>query len=137
MSPNRQRIALLLALIAISAAAGCPTSANAKSYGKLIVSRHATPGAPLDVHFDRVHAPSAFLLVVTGPSNEQLSFKWSLHCVGATPRESGGASGRANIVSGHWVKRVRPTWIRHPISCSGSIEGSTATSPVLGRIFAA
>ncbi|HTA06269.1 MAG TPA: hypothetical protein VK774_07895 [Solirubrobacteraceae bacterium] len=138
MSSNRQRIAQLLAVTAIStAAASYPAFAEADSYGKLIVRRHAAPAAALDVRFGRVHAPHAFLLVVTEPSNEQLSFKWSLHCVGAAPRESGGASGRASIVSGHWVKRVRPTWIKHPVSCSGTIEGSTATSPVLVRIFAA
>ncbi len=137
MSSNRLRLVPLLALVAIGAPTACPTSASARSYGKLIVRRHAAPVAPLDVRFDHVRAPSAFLLVVSEPSNQQLSFKWSVHCVGAAPKESGGASGRASVVSGHWVKRVQTTWIKHPVSCSGTIEGSTATSPVLVRIFAA
>jgi hypothetical protein len=137
MSSNRPRIVPLLAIIAIGATAPYAASASAKSYGKLIALRHAAPAAPLDARFSRVHAPRAFLLVVTEPSNEQLNFKWSLHCVGAKPRESGGASGRASTVSGHWVKRVRPTWIKHPAFCSGTIEGSSATSPVLVRIFSA
>ncbi|HEX3851575.1 MAG TPA: hypothetical protein VHW01_11455, partial [Polyangiaceae bacterium] len=127
MSSNRQRIQPLLALIAICAVSvSCPGFAAAMSYGKLIARRHAAPAASLDVQFSRVRAPHAFLLVVTEPSKEQLSFTWSLHCVGAAPRESGGASGRATVLSGDWVKRVRPTWIRHPVSCSGRIEGSTA-----------
>jgi hypothetical protein len=139
MSSTRQQIQPLLAAVAISAAVSvsCPAFAEATSYGKLIASRHAAPTTALDVQFSRVRAPRAFLLVVTEPSHERLSVKWSLHCAGAAPSESGGASGRASIVDGHWVKRVRPVWIKHPVSCSGTIEGSPATSPVLARVFAA
>ena len=66
-----------------------------------------------------------------------LEFNWSVRCVGAAPKESGGATGRAIVSSGHWVKRIQPIWIKHPVSCSGAIEGSASTSPVLVRVFSA
>lgn len=136
MSPTRQR---LLPLIATFATVGalCPGPAGAEGYGRLIARHSATPTGALDTSFDHVRPPRAFLLVVTEPKGEPLSFRWSVHCLGSGPRESGGASGRAIVSSGHWVKRIRPTWIKHPVSCSGTIVGSAAASPVLVRVFAA
>jgi hypothetical protein len=111
-------------------------SAAAETYGKLIVRHSAAPAATLETRFDRVRAASSFLLVVTEPVREPLSFTWSVRCDGANHRESGGASGRATIANGHWVKRISPDWIEHPATCSGSISGVAAGTPVLIRVFA-
>lgn len=135
MSPRRQRLLPCLALLA-AVGALCATSAGAETYGRLIVRHSATPSAALDTSFGHVRPPRSFLLVVTEPKGEPLSFRWSVHCIGSGPKESGGASGRAVVSSGHWVKRIRPLWIKHPVSCSGSIAGSAAGSPVLVRVFA-
>jgi hypothetical protein len=134
-SPIRQR---QLAPVAVSllAAALCPAAALAGTYGTLIVRHNAAASAALETRFDRVRPPQSFLLVVSEPSKAPLKFKWSVRCSSSTHKESGGASGEAVVASGHWVKRVRANWIKHPISCSGSIDGSAAGSPVLVRVFA-
>jgi hypothetical protein len=111
--------------------------ARADTYGRLLVRGSAAPAGPFEAHFERARPPRTFVLVVTEPRPEQLSFSWSVRCIGSGPKESGGASGRANVGSGHWVKRIRADWIRHPVSCSGTIAGSAAASPVLARIFIA
>ncbi len=111
-------------------------SAGASSYGRLIVRNNALPASTLDTQFTHVQPPQSFLLVVTEQNRASLHFKWTLHCYSATRRESGGASGEATVSSGHWVKRVRADWIKHPAYCTGSIAGSAASSPVLVRIFA-
>jgi hypothetical protein len=135
MSPNRQR---LLALTAASSACIALSSApaGAETYGKLIVRHSAAPAATLETRFSKVRAADSFLLVVTEPAREPLSFTWSVRCNGTGHRESGGASGRATIANGHWVKRISPNWIKHPVSCSGSIDGVAAGKPVLVRVFA-
>jgi hypothetical protein len=136
MSSNRQRLPAVLATsLACVTLAGAP--AAAESYGKLIVRHSAAPAATLETRFEKVRAASSFLLVVTEPAREPLSFTWSLRCDGANHRESGGASGRATIANGHWVKRISPHWIEHPATCSGSISGVAAGTPVLVRVFAA
>jgi hypothetical protein len=135
MSSNRQWLLPTIAAITVSAAF-CPSPAAAETYGRLIVRHSATPTETFAAPFSHVRPPRAFLLVVTEPNREQLNFRWSVHCVGSGPKESGGASGRASVASGHWVKRIQPSWIKHPVSCSGTIEGSAAASPVLVRVFA-
>jgi hypothetical protein len=135
MSPNRQRLLPVIAALLVIAAP-CANAASAETYGRLIVRHNATPSGALETRFAHVRAPGSFLLVVTEPTREQLNFRWSVHCTGSQPSESGGASGRASVVSGHWVKRIRPRWIKYPVSCSGTVEGSAGASPVLVRIFA-
>jgi hypothetical protein len=136
MSPNRQRLlgpaAATLACAALGAA-----PAVAGTYGKLIARHSAAPAETLETHFSHVDAARSFVLVVTEPAREPLSFTWSLRCSGANHRERGGASGRATIANGHWVKRISPHWIEHPATCSGSIAGVAAGTPVLVRVFAA
>ncbi len=135
MSSNRQRLLPSIAVLATSAALSV-SPATADTYGRLIVRHSATPAATFETSFAHVRPPRSFLLVVTEPNREQLDFRWSVHCVGSARNESGGASGHASVASGHWVKRIQPHWIKHPISCSGTIEGSAAASPVLVRVFA-
>jgi hypothetical protein len=113
-----------------------PATVAASGYGRLIVRNNALPASMLDTQFTHIQPPQSFLLVVTESSKTELRFKWSLHCYNAARRESGGASGEALVGSGHWVKRVRADWIKHPAYCTGSIVGSAASSPVLVRIFA-
>jgi hypothetical protein len=136
MSSKRLRLlaptATSLACVALGAA-----PAVAGTYGKLIVRHSAGPAETLETHFSNVRAARSFLLVVTEPAREPISFTWSLHCDGANHRESGGASGRATIANGHWVKRISPHWIQHPARCSGSVAGVAAGTPVLVRVFAA
>jgi hypothetical protein len=116
-------------------AATLPSTVFATTYGRLIVRNNAMPASVLDTQFGHVRPPRSFLFVVTEPSKTELQFKWSVHCYSASRRESGGASGEATVSSGHWVKQVRATWIKHPAYCAGSIVGSAATSPVLVRVF--
>jgi hypothetical protein len=127
-----------LAPVAVSllAVAFCPAVALAETYGKLIVRHSAAASTTLATRFDRVHPPQSLVLVVSEPSKAPLNFKWSVRCSNSARRESGGASGEAVVASGHWVKRVRIDWIKHPASCSGSVDGSAAGSPVLVRVFA-
>jgi hypothetical protein len=134
MPSNRQRSLPLITALAASMLWAIP--ASAQTYGRLIVRHTAAPTSTLATRFTNVHAPRSFLLVITEPAQTQLEFSWSVRCLGSAPRESGGASGRANVASGHWVKRIRPNWIKHPVSCSGIIEGSAGESPVLVRVFA-
>src|SRR5215475_8515746 len=98
MSPTRQRLLPFLAIIA-TASVLSPVPAAAETYGRLIVRHNATPTGALDTNFGQVRAPRAFMLVVTEPKGETLSFNWSVHCVGSGPKESGGASGRAIVSS--------------------------------------
>ena len=138
MSSNRQRLLPAIAIAAITTSAAiCPAIAASETYGRLIVRHSATPTTAVATTFSHGRPPRSFLLVVTEPNKEPLNFKWSVHCVGSGPKESGGASGRASVASGHWVKRIQPRWIKHPVSCSGTIEGAAAASPVLVRVFAA
>ena len=129
-----RRLVTLAPVLAIAAL--LPASVAASTYGTLVVRHSALPGTMLEAQFGRVPSAGSFLLVVTEPAKTQLQFKWSVHCYNAARRESGGASGEATIASGHWVKRVRANWIKHPAYCSGSVIGSAATSPVLVRVFA-
>jgi hypothetical protein len=135
MSPNRQRLIALTAASSACVALSC-APASAETYGRLIVRHNAAPATALETRFSRVRAVDSFLFVVTEPTREPLSFTWSVRCSSADHRESGGASGRATIANGHWVKRIFPNWIKHPSSCSGSIEGAAAATPVLVRVFA-
>jgi hypothetical protein len=135
MSSFRQPLQASIAVVTTVAALSCAT-ASAETYGRLIVRHSALPAASLETRFARVRPPRSFLLVVTESNHEQLNFSWSVRCVGSHPKESGGASGRASVVSGHWVKRIRADWIKHPVSCSGAIDGSAGASPVLVRVFA-
>jgi hypothetical protein len=128
------RVALIVVLLA--GVALSPAGAAASTYGKLVVQHAARPAATLQTDFVRVRPARSFLLVVTAPSEVQLAFSWSVHCFNPAHRESGGAEGEATIASGHWVKRVRANWIRHPAYCTGSVTGTAGTSPVLVRVFA-
>jgi hypothetical protein len=136
MSSNRHGLLHAIAAVAAGVTLCSASPAAAETYGRLIVRDSATPSAPFATPFSHVRAPKSFLLVVTEPNREPLSFRWSVHCVGSGFKESGGASGRASVTSGHWLKRIEPRWIEHPVSCSGTIEGSAAASPVLVRVFA-
>ena len=135
MSPTRQRL-LTPAVASVACLALGVAPAVAGSYGKLIARHRAAPAETLETRFSNVRAARSFLLVVTEPAREPLSFTWSLRCDGANHHESGGASGRATIANGHWVKRVSPQWIKHPVTCSGSVAGVAAGTPVLVRVFA-
>ena len=117
-------------------AALLPATVAASGYGKLIVRNNALPASMLDTQFSHIQPPQSFLLVVTEPSKTVLRFKWSVHCYSTARRESGGANGEATVSSGHWVKRIRADWIKHPAYCTGGIVGSAASSPVLVRVFA-
>jgi hypothetical protein len=131
----RQRPLVLIA-ISVASIVATSTPAAASTYGALIVRHDAPPSATLTTSFANVRPSKAFLLVVTEPLKTPLQFRWSIHCASANGRESGGASGAATVANGHWVKRVVVTWIKHPASCSGRVEGSTSSSPVLVRVFA-
>jgi hypothetical protein len=135
MSPNRQRLPVLIAASSVCVALGS-VPAFAQTYGKLIVRHSAAPAATLETRFTRVRAARSFLLVVTEPDREPLSFTWSLRCSGSAHGESGGISGRATIADGHWVKRVSTSLVKHPRSCSGSVTGAAAGAPVLVRVYA-
>jgi hypothetical protein len=132
---RHQRLALIV-VVPLATVALSPTVAAASTYGKLVV-RHATaPTATLETHFGHVRPARTFLLVVTEPSEVQLAFSWSVRCFNPAHRESGGAEGQATVAGGHWVKRVRADWIKHPAYCTGSVTGAAGTSPVLVRVFA-
>ncbi|HEX8714477.1 MAG TPA: hypothetical protein VF706_02825 [Solirubrobacteraceae bacterium] len=132
----QRSLVLIAATAAVTAAAAAALGAHASTYGKLLVRHDAAPSASLETRFAHVRPPGSFLLVVTEPTDAPLEFSWSLRCVSASRRESGGASGKAIVSSGHWVKRERADWIKRPAVCMGSISGSAAASPVLVRIFA-
>jgi len=135
MSSNRLRL-LVPAATSLACVALGSAPAVAGTYGKLIVRHSAGPAETLETRFSNVRAARSFLLVVTEPAREPLSFTWSLRCDAASHRESGGASGRATIANGHWVKRISLHWIQHPARCSGSVAGVAAGTPVLVRVFA-
>jgi hypothetical protein len=126
-------MAALLAIAALWLASSAVATGN---YGKLLARHNAAPASTLETHFGRVAPSSSFLLVVTEHSRTQLDFSWSVHCFDPAHKASGGASGKATVVNGHWVKRVRADWIKHPAYCMGSVEGSASASPVLVRVFA-
>jgi len=134
MSSIRQKLTQTSAVVLVGALVYASPVAAA-TYGRLIARGNAAPSAAFQARFVHVRSPHSFVLVVTEPKTEQLNFSWSVHCTGSEPNESGGASGRASVGNGHWVKRIRPNWIRHPVSCSGTIEGVSAASPVLARVF--
>ena len=137
LSPIRQRHLVLVSLAALAGGAiTAPLSAGASSYGTLIAHRNAAPSASFATRFANVRPPRSFVLVVTEPTDAPLMFRWSLRCVGASPREHGGASGEATVSNGRWVKRVRADWIEHPALCSGGISGAATAHPVLARVFA-
>jgi hypothetical protein len=121
------------ALLAVTLLAA---SADASTYGRLIVRNDAMPSSALDTRFAHISPPRSFLLVVTEPAKTKLQFTWSLHCYNAARRESGGASGEATVTTGRWVKQVRANWIAHPAYCTGGVTGSATGNPVLVRIFA-
>jgi len=121
---------------ALLAGALLPAACTASTYGRLIARNAAAPASMLDTQFSHARPAPSFLLVVTEPTKAELHFKWSLHCYNASRKQSGGASGEVTVSSGHWVKRVRANWIKHPAYCDGAIVGSAASSPVLVRIFA-
>jgi hypothetical protein len=131
----RQR-ALALFAICVAALAASTTPAAARTYGALIVRHDAAPAMTLATSFTHVRPTGSFLLVLTEQSKTPLSFHWSIRCFSASGREAGGASGAATVANGHWVKRIGVNWIKHPASCSGKIEGSAPSSPVLVRVFA-
>ncbi len=139
VSPTRPRghaPLIAVAIVAGALGAAAPTNAGARTYGRLIVRHAAAPSTSLQTSFAAVRPPGSFLLVVTEPTEAPLEFRWSLRCASASHRESGGAEGAANVSGGHWVKRVRVDWIKHPASCTGSISGSAGTSAALVRVFA-
>jgi hypothetical protein len=131
----RQRSLALIA-ICVAALAASTTCAAASTYGALIVRHDSAPSMTLATDFEHVRPTGSFLLVVTEQSRTPLSFHWSIRCTSANGRETGGASGAATVANGHWVKRVGVTWIKHAASCSGKVEGSASSSPVLVRVFA-
>jgi hypothetical protein len=136
MSPNRQRLLALIAASSVGVALSSTcTLAQAQTYGKLIAKHSAPPASLLETRFTSARPTHSFLLVVTEPDREPLSFTWSVHCSGSTHGESGGISGRATIADGHWVKRISTRLVKHPRSCSGSITGAAAGAPVLVRVF--
>jgi hypothetical protein len=132
----RPRRALPIAAI-LSTLALWPTTAAAGSYGTLVADHAAEPASSLETIFDQVRPARIFWLVVTEPSREQLSVTWSVRCSSSAGRESGGATGRAIVTHGRWVKAVRANWIKHPALCSGTVTGSATGGPALVRIYAA
>jgi hypothetical protein len=134
-SPLRTRLLRPLGLALLTAAL-LPAGSAASTYGRLVARHAAAPASMLDTQFNHARRAGSFLLVVTEPTKAELQFKWSLHCYDAARKASGGASGEVTVSSGHWVKRVRANWIKHPAYCAGGIVGSAAGSPVLVRIFA-
>lgn len=135
-SPIRQRRLALIAVPLVTAALWPAVSSAAENRGKLIARHAAGPSSTLETRFVRVRPTRSFVLVVTAPSEGQLEFSWSVHCFNPAHRERGGATGEATVANGHWVKRIRADWIKHPAYCSGSVEGATGSSPVLVRVFA-
>ena len=135
ISPNRTRLLTLVAA-PLTWAVLCPAAVSAETYGKLVARHSSAPSTMLETRFGPVRPARSFLLVVTEPTKDQLNFSWAVHCYDSAHRESGGASGQVTVGTGHWVKRVRANWIKSPVSCSGSVSGSAATSPVLVRVFA-
>jgi hypothetical protein len=133
---TRQRSVALLAGC-VAAGGVTATAASASTYGALVVRHSASPLTTLATSFTHVRPSGSFFLVVTEPDNAPLNFHWSIRCTSANGRETGGASGAATVANGHWVKRVGITWIKHPTSCSGKVEGSASRSPVLVRVFSA
>jgi protein-S-isoprenylcysteine O-methyltransferase Ste14 len=134
ISPIPKRLISLGVVLVVIAV--LPASVAASTYGRLVVRHNAPPGSTLETQFAHVRPPDSFVLVVTEPEKTQLQFKWSVHCYNAARRSSGGASGEATVASGHWVKRIRVNWIKHPAYCSGNLVGLAASSPVLVRVFA-
>jgi hypothetical protein len=113
-----------------------PASVDASTYGRPVARHLASPTSSLQTSFARVIRPTAFLLVVTEPTHEQLHFTWSIRCTNTSPRETGGATGAATVSTGRWVKRVPVAQLRPTSKCAGSISGSAGASPVLVRVFA-
>lgn len=135
MTTTLRRRLLPIAVLSLASATLSPAAATADSYGTLIARHNASPAATLATPFFHVRPPKTFLLVVTEPTRTPLTFNWSVHCVNAARKESGGASGAAVVSSGHWVKSIRVNWIKHPVACSGSVAGTAGSSPVLVRVF--
>jgi hypothetical protein len=137
-APSQRALTLIAVCVVTLVATALPAvAAVAGTYGTLIVRHDTPPATPLATNFVRVRPTGSFLLVVTQPSGAALRFRWSIHCAGALRDERGGASGVASVSSVRWIKRVRVNWIDHPTSCSGTVEGSASSNPVLVRVYAA
>jgi hypothetical protein len=132
----REHVLTVVVAIVLGALATTAPRAGARTYGRLIVRNAVAPSTSLQTGFSGVRPPDSFLLVVTETTDAPLEFRWSLHCASASHRESGGAEGAAVVSSGHWVKRVRANWIKHPATCMGSISGASGVSATLVRVFA-
>jgi hypothetical protein len=135
LSARRPQRALPIAAI-LSSAALWPATAGAVTYGTLVAHHAAEPAGSLETTFAQVRPARIFWLVVTEPSQKQLNITWSIHCINSPRRESGGATGKAIVTHGRWVKAVRANWIKHPAICSGAVAGSAAAAPALVRIYA-
>ena len=118
------------------AAAVPATPAAAGKYGELIATSKSGAASTAEADFHLVSAPRVFWLVVTGPAEMQLSISWTITCSNPARGERGGASGKATLGRGRWVKRIRANWITRPTSCSGVVRGSAERVPVQIRAYA-
>ncbi len=127
--------ALLVTVLAIAVA--CPAALAAhRDYGKPIAQgRLGVDGTP-KASFHGVRPAPSFWLVVANPAGASLGISWSVSCSDPTHKANGGATGEATIAPGHWAKRVRADWIKHPAYCSGKVEGLIGSGPLRIHIYA-
>jgi hypothetical protein len=128
-------LALSGVLLAFGATAHVAPAATT-SYGELIATSRSAgvSGARADFHL--VPEPRVFWLLVTGPPEMQLSIRWSITCSNPARGERGGASGKATLARGRWVKRIPAGWVTRPASCSGVVRASAERAPVQVRAYA-
>jgi hypothetical protein len=126
-----------LSVALLSFAVACPAALGAQGeYGKLIAQGKLGAGGTPKASFHGVRPARVFWLVVTNPAGPSLGVTWSVSCSDPAHKASGGATGEATIAHGHWAKRVRADWIKHPSYCSGRVEGLTGSGPLKIRVFA-
>jgi hypothetical protein len=131
---RKRRLALIAVLLTTGAI--CPAAVASGQYGELIAHGKANTASTPATNFHHVRPAPVFWLVVTDSAEAQPEISWSIQCFNSARRESGGATGQAIVTHGRWVKRVRADWITHPALCSGGIQGSAESSPVVVRIYA-
>lgn len=132
--PAGRRLIRSGALLAFAAAAPA-TLAAVNGQGELIAVSRGADVSTAAVGFHRSPPPGAFRLEATDRVGVRLNINWSITCVSPGGRQRGGASGRATLARGRWVKRVSANWIRRPSACAGSVRASAAGGPVRIRVY--
>jgi hypothetical protein len=126
-----------LSIALLSLAVACPAAIGARSeYGKLVAQGKLDATGTPKASFHGVRPARVFWLVVTNPAGPSLGVTWSVSCSNPAHKASGGATGEATIAHGHWAKRVRADWIKHPSYCSGRVEGLTDSGSLKIRVYA-